>query len=268
MSAYLFLWNPKWDTDSFSNFKEVIRDAQKGIPYEVNWICRSTRPQPGDVAFMQRTGAKNNGIFARGVVTHSASDDWDDGIRRLGLELRQFLPLDLEIPRDEIVNKAQYTEKWSPMASGNVLPEPILDAILSLWDRRSLPRGKSEPANPGTDTLETEADVFPEGRVIFRQHRLRERNRAVIDKAKAEEMRRSGGKLRCCVCRFDFADVYGALGQGFIEGHHTKPLGDLEDESETKVADIALVCSNCHRMLHRYRPWPNASELRSILRAR
>jgi len=46
-----------------------------------------------------------------------------------------------------------------------------------------------------------------------------------------------------------------ALGRGFIQAHHTIPVSELRKESKTKVRDIALVCSNCHRMLHRRRPW-------------
>ena len=33
----------------------------------------------------------------------------------------------------------------------------------------------------------------------------------------------------------------------------------------TKEKDIVLVCSNCHRMLHRHRPWLSAVELKSVL---
>ncbi len=45
-----------------------------------------------------------------------------------------------------------------------------------------------------------------------------------------------------------------AIGSDFIEGHHTVPISELKGEVKTKVKDVALVCSNCHRMLHRRRP--------------
>ena len=31
------------------------------------------------------------------------------------------------------------------------------------------------------------------------------------------------------------------------------------------VKDIALVCANCHRMLHRKRPWLNMDDLKKVL---
>jgi serine/threonine protein kinase len=59
------------------------------------------------------------------------------------------------------------------------------------------------------------------------------------------------GRLACEACGFDFAQVYGKLGEGFIECHHTKPVSKLRKGDKTKLSDLALVCANCHRMLHR-----------------
>ncbi|MFN3092826.1 hypothetical protein [Bacillus pumilus] len=36
----------------------------------------------------------------------------------------------------------------------------------------------------------------------------------------------------------------------------------------TKVEDIAIVCSNCHRMLHRKRPWLNKDQLKLLIEKR
>lgn len=59
---------------------------------------------------------------------------------------------------------------------------------------------------------------------------------------------------KCAVCGFDFKLVYGGLGYGYIEIHHKKPLYSLEEEAEVNPeTDLAPVCSNCHRMLHRRR---------------
>lgn len=59
---------------------------------------------------------------------------------------------------------------------------------------------------------------------------------------------------KCVLCGFDFQLVYGDLGVGYIEVHHKKPLYSLEEEVEVNPeTDLAPVCSNCHRMLHRRR---------------
>jgi len=105
---------------------------------------------------------------------------------------------------------------------------------------------------------------FPEGIEIERKHKLRERNQAVIKEAK-NEFKGKYGRLYCQVCGFDFYSSYGEIGQDYIEGHHILPISKLRGEIKTKVSDIALVCSNCHRMLHRKRPWLKMSELKNLI---
>ncbi|WP_410979913.1 HNH endonuclease [Bacillus cereus] len=56
------------------------------------------------------------------------------------------------------------------------------------------------------------------------------------------------------MCSFDFYETYGEIGEDFIKGHHTILVSELEEGHKTKIADIAILCSNCHRMLHRKRP--------------
>jgi 5-methylcytosine-specific restriction protein A len=103
---------------------------------------------------------------------------------------------------------------------------------------------------PNPDEIDEETE-FPEGRVVFRLHRARERSREAVKRCK--ELAR--GDLRCRACGFDFAAVYGPLGEGYIECHHVQPVSELRPGHKTKPKDLALVCANCHRMLHRRRPW-------------
>lgn len=105
---------------------------------------------------------------------------------------------------------------------------------------------------------------FPEGREVEKKHKLRERNQAAIRTAK-ELLKKKHGKLFCQVCGFDFYSKYGEIGRDFIEGHHTLPISELKGEVKTKVEDIALVCSNCHRMLHRKRPWLEMRALKKLI---
>lgn len=106
---------------------------------------------------------------------------------------------------------------------------------------------------------------FPEGKLVLRQHLVRERNSEVTKLAK-ERFIQQHGKLFCEVCEFDFNACYGDIGEGYIEGHHTKPVSEMFENEETKVEDIALVCANCHRMLHRKRPWLTITKLKELLK--
>ena len=89
-----------------------------------------------------------------------------------------------------------------------------------------------------------------EGKVIYKLHKLRERD-PKINKKKKDIYFKQYNKLNCEVCDFDFYREYGEIGKFFIEAHHRVPLSEICGESKTKLKDLALVCSNCHRMLHR-----------------
>lgn len=71
--------------------------------------------------------------------------------------------------------------------------------------------------------------------------------------ARARCIRRWG--TTCGVCGFDFARVYGELGQAYIHVHHLRPLSEIGTEYILNPeADLRPVCPNCHAMLHRTRP--------------
>lgn len=62
--------------------------------------------------------------------------------------------------------------------------------------------------------------------------------------------------FNCQACKMSFSDVYGDIGVEFIEAHHLIPLSDIRsgEERAYKPSDFAVLCSNCHRMIHR---WPD-----------
>jgi 5-methylcytosine-specific restriction protein A len=109
------------------------------------------------------------------------------------------------------------------------------------------------PVTPEEDETERE-----EGALLFRRHRFYERDRTLVDRKK-----RAAEVLACEVCGFSFESRYGELGRGFIECHHLRPLS--EGVRPTRLADLILLCSNCHRMAHRRMPWPTMGELRQII---
>lgn len=103
-----------------------------------------------------------------------------------------------------------------------------------------------------------------EGELIYRLHKVRERDVKLVE-TKKKTVLRSTGKLACEVCDFDFHKSYGDLGKGFIECHHNKPLSSYTVKQKTSIVDLALVCSNCHRMLHRNRENMTIEGLRGVL---
>jgi hypothetical protein len=72
----------------------------------------------------------------------------------------------------------------------------------------------------------------------------------------------------CQVCGFNFGDFYGGLGAGYIEVHHLRPLSRRRTKQATTIKDLAIVCANCHRILHRNGKVPiTLDELRKAIRS-
>jgi 5-methylcytosine-specific restriction protein A len=130
---------------------------------------------------------------------------------------------------------------------------------------RSIREGLKEIAKGKLD--DSEDDVFceaPEGKLLTKLHKRRERSVKLVF-AKKNWVMKKFGALLCEACGFNFAKVYGKRGYGFIECHHKKPVTELGDGHKTKIEDLALLCSNCHRMIHTRRPWLTVEELKSLL---
>ena len=109
-----------------------------------------------------------------------------------------------------------------------------------------------------------EDEEFAEGRVLARTHNIRERNGLLVKKKKRETLTNSG-KLVCESCGFDFAAKYGKIGYGFAECHHNKPVSELKPGEKTRLTDLAILCANCHRMIHIARPWLTVNELKTLI---
>lgn len=135
------------------------------------------------------------------------------------------------------------TNWWSPDPDSDPEIATFLDQALLLFDAAHTPDA----------ALEIEFEETPsayEGRLRLRSHLARERSPNLARKKKKQALAQNG-KLACEVCGFAFQDRYGRLGHDLIEVHHLSPLGELSDEKETILNDLALVCSNCHRVIHK-----------------
>lgn len=178
------------------------------------------------------------------------------------MKLRNFLSLDRQYPEKGLaaVSKRD-VEVWNEFSDDRERLEKVAAAIRHNYQAVPPPPPISPSEDEATDDTE-----FPEGRVLTRLHQIRERN-ATLVKRKKQAVLKKTGNLACEVCNFDFAKTYGQLGQGFAECHHTVPISELKHEQTRQIADLAIVCANCHSMLHRARPVLTVRELREIVLA-
>jgi len=144
---------------------------------------------------------------------------------------------------------------WRDFAGARDLLAQTAAAIKSGWEEIGEPTLHVMP----------ESDEEPvEGRILTMLHQIRERNKAIVGQKKGKVLRESG-YLRCEACGFDFQKKYGERGFGFVECHHDRPLCSYRAGDKTQLADLRIICSNCHRMLHRRRPWLTVAALHDLV---
>ncbi|WP_120633487.1 HNH endonuclease [Ruegeria sp. EL01] len=134
--------------------------------------------------------------------------------------------------------------------------------IFGLTNAGSAHRLIEEERKPEVDA---ELSVGKEGRLLTRIHVYKERDRGLVKRAKDHYRRMNGGKLACSGCGMVPVDVYGPDGERSIEAHHKTPIEELQPDSETTTADLAMVCATCHRVIHSKKPCLTLEELQGLI---
>jgi 5-methylcytosine-specific restriction endonuclease McrA len=195
----------------------------------------------------------NHGLFATGVVLSRAkksthrTNRYRARIGRIRL-LNEPLPISVLREKIEALSWARYPRSYTTPS------DEIADQIRELIKRK----GYKQPL---LDADEYESGI--EGKKMLRQHFVSERDPR-LSKSKKDSALRTNGRLICEVCGFDFNLAYGKRGVGYCEVHHKMPLSNVRGAVKVKLSDLAIVCSNCHRMLHR-KPFLSVGELKRIV---
>ena len=187
------------------------------------------------------------------------SDSTDDRVRKLSCELRAF-PHHSQAARQQsfrnpagVAFKLQNLrsvhtgkglknisktdrEVWREFGHDRVRTRELADLI-----RHSL---KIVDELPIVDDEEEFAEGKSATKVHFRRERSPRLRKAVIAK------RLKQGGLTCDLCGSDGSKYDPAMRESMFECHHVIPLSVI-GETKTKVKDMALLCANCHRFLHR-----------------
>jgi 5-methylcytosine-specific restriction protein A len=175
------------------------------------------------------------------------------------MNFRRFDPAFTSVGRVGLAHGSKDDESvWNEFARA---PERLRRAAAAIRDGIALADHIS-----GNDDEEEIVDA-QEGRLLTVLHLRRERSRKLVEARKNKALK-DVGELRCECCDLNFEERYGERGRGFIEIHHTKPVHTLVEGYKTSLGDLALVCSNCHRMIHRQRPWLSVAEVRDMVRSR
>lgn len=164
-----------------------------------------------------------------------------------------------------------YLIKYKELGEAAGAPLPSHQSEPSVEERvKSEPifRVDDQAINNVLDAQNFTAYFGVEGKRIYAIHVSYERDPELV-RVKKNLVMGQEGRLCCEACGFDFAEAYGHLGDGFIECHHKVPVSKrLPEGLTTELDDLALLCSNCHRMIHRCEPMLSVEQLKELLSAR
>jgi hypothetical protein len=170
------------------------------------------------------------------------------------------------LTRRQSLHLAALTVRMNP-SCGAILEEFLALAPVEIEEAVAALRRGDLNVNSSLDPADLELCDTQEGRLALAIHVVRERSKRMTRRAK-EAHRERTGSLRCRICSFDFEVTYGELGKDFAEVHHAVPLSERPEEGiATSLNDLVVVCANCHRMLHRQRPWLTVESLERLLPA-
>lgn len=284
MATFLLTWNPnnsRWD--SLADDVEAVRNGEP-LDEESNWSVgvRKSGIGRGDRFFMLRQGPEPRGIMASGTVQ---SEVWQDQ-RWTGEGTANYVDItfdaliDPDEEPDHLVPIRELIERFEGrfyfirvQSSGQRLPDDVADEIGRMWTERVGERrgdvdeqeddGTEEPAdNYESLTEQVSEDVeYVEGAVRVVSVNAYERSTA------ARQACIEHWGTRCCVCDFDFEQIYGGIGKDYIHVHHLVSLAEITEEYEVDpVNDLRPVCPNCHAMIHTQHPPLTMKRLRQIVR--
>jgi 5-methylcytosine-specific restriction protein A len=191
------------------------------------------------------------------IAQHASDFRNPNGVYMKVMNFRRFDPVYIALGKKGLQRGNRLEEEvWNSFANDPAKLGQTANAIRLNVSKGPIPIAPNEE--------DDELEEAEEGRILTRIHRSRERSRELVEKKKAAALKLRG-RLRCEACSFDFKAVYGPRGERFIEAHHIKPVHTLLPDSKTRLEDLALLCSNCHRMVHVQRPWLTVEELKQLL---
>jgi predicted HNH restriction endonuclease len=215
-----------------------------------------------------RSGRNQNKIAGRGVVTRveykNSKDAWDtyptelgfkkdefnkfligkkDSLKLIHLDCLQWLQLGFQFELDNDVYNSSRGKNGHLRRLTNVDDRKIIQHV----KKKFLTKLQLQEVYIN-DQIDEELEMMPigyqEGAKKLKIHRQFERNQTLITQVKQDQDRLP---WTCDICQMRFDNRYNV---DYIEAHHKIPLSQAGVRM-TRKDDIALLCANCHRAVHK-----------------
>lgn len=212
-------------------------------------------PQVGEIILLRQYVNKISAFTH--LVSPIDGDLVEENIHR-GFSCGRRVQVVAMTPMDDLilassVNWKDIFTRGNAVKIANIYKSGLIDNLqLSIWERFKpyFVNDRKESLKLTVELL-TEIEnsdenlTFSEGKLRLVSHYARERNPKVIRLKKQKAI--ANNTLYCEICNFSFVGAYNIE---FIECHHRTPIAEI-GETKTSLEDLALVCANCHRMLHK-----------------
>lgn len=275
MNSWILQGNPdQFDIDKYMSTADVIY-------WSIKYPKHEQLMKKGDQVFFWRSKGKSNnlyGIVAYGIIitepidrnliseeiqkydnlwkgSHQEKSKIKVGVKIIDFRLTEdagMITSD-DFSKDEILRNSAIIK--SRIGTVFHLSNNEFKRISEYWNEVS-------PSNQIHESYEY--SVY-EGNPKLRKHIIRERNKTLRNIAISNFLKKNGS-IFCEICGFNFEKTYGELGKDYIEVHHFEPLSKRKENKKSQVSDLKLLCSNCHRIVHRGDPIENYQSLKTILK--
>jgi hypothetical protein len=160
-------------------------------------------------------------VWVDGKETDQVSDSTEDALPRAKLIREKTLPARLLNSR----------------ASGVEVPLEYAEKLERLWSKHlKIPLKTSSLVIGGISALEGE----PIEHRSYRRKRDQRLRRAALDASNGV----------CAVCDVDYSKVLNGKGARVLQAHHKRQLSQSDKPKLNTPADLAVVCANCHALIH------------------
>ncbi|MGD0538964.1 MAG: hypothetical protein ABSC03_15120 [Verrucomicrobiota bacterium] len=245
MSTYQLTWNPRRSPEE--GLRVVVSKLARGKRAEGHWSCGNNKSiQPGDRAFLLRQGSDHPGIVGSGWITRGSfqAQHWDETKRRQG-RLAWFVMVEWDamvlaenaLSRADLLGGILPTRLLKAAASGAIIDGQFTERLERDWAaHRNVSLTVAPLVLAAISALEGEPIEY-RGYRRKRDHKLK---RAALDAAQGV----------CVVCGVDFSKILNGRGVRVLQVHHKKQLGQQDAPRINTLDDLAVVCANCHALIH------------------
>jgi hypothetical protein len=250
MSAYLLTWNSeprsrRAQSHGWESYNKDLAEFQRGKTINLTWSCGNRKKiEIGSRVFLLRQGSKFPGLIASGRTTTypEQGERFRDSKKRpwyVDVDVDFLLPLQKALKRKMLLD-------------GDILPKRLVNSRAS---GRSIDANLSvklekawKKCTKHTEPLMRLARIVStarEGETVEQKIYIRKRDRRLRDQVL------ESSREVCEACGTDFSKKLDGKALRVLQIHHKKQLGWSDGKQKlTKATDLAVVCANCHLLIH------------------